>query len=553
MSHIPQDFRLVQQSALSLTFTDKTNITTCLPAFNTSSPNTIEYQRVPPLLLQPSIIQAEMLSATLAIPEVEYGNILARRIASRRLTLDLQARLEGEENDERQRKYRTSILETIYKAGTNLAQKRQLLKSFRSLADNLDNAKALAIPTDMPPGTGFNDLCDHLLHLLSVALLAYRMGGPLNAGTTPPHAHQWKPSGNLETAVDPQNFYMEGDNESIFADHRITLVWEETNGQARRASGDHHIFLNGNFTESAPLLTASMAHTGHTQAAGAILYDQKNAALVYESQEKDAVRHSLSLDLMLQTADDDLSDLLATTKAAPTKLSALLLSHPIPNYGDHFKRLLFALASLEARVEKLSSVMTAKALPPTKLNLLRKVNAWLNDDKVYTPASCCREYDTKLTSVSTSKDDFLLGLSHKAFRDLHMHIGCESCPKTPLKNSANAHGWEFPTCRSTRCRNVLHVTNSFSVPCHSRCLACFLPRSYTTWLPKSHKSVESSWAAASSTQPTHLPHYLALSQLLAKRSKGRRRLKSWRCSKLAFLICRFIARAVCTCSCARIG
>jgi hypothetical protein len=110
MSHIPQDFRLVQQSALSPTFTDKTNITTCLPAFNTSSPNTIEYQRVPPLLLQPSIMQAEMLSATLAIPEVEYGNILARRIASGRLTLDLQARLEGEENDERQRKYRISIL-----------------------------------------------------------------------------------------------------------------------------------------------------------------------------------------------------------------------------------------------------------------------------------------------------------------------------------------------------------------------------------------------------------------------------------------------------------
>jgi hypothetical protein len=400
-------------------------------------------------------MSAEMLPAILPVHEAEFGHILASRIASRRLTLGFQTRPEGEEIAERRSKYRASILHTMYRAGSSPAQGSKLLSTFKRLADNLENAKATAIPTDIPTGTGFHDawrallhgnvsngdmsnvephdICDHLLHPLPVALLAYRMGGPIDAGTTPPHAHQWKLPDESATAIDSKNFHMEGENKSIFADHHITLVWEELNARSKVASGQHHVFLGGNVRDSAPLETAYLVHASHTHPASTILYDQHNATLVYESQEKDAVRHSLSLDFMLQTADDDLFDLFATPKVTPTKLSTLLLGHPIPNYGYHFERLLFALASLEALVEELSSLDIAEGASAAKESFLGKANAWHNEERASIPGGICREYDTRITSISTSKDKFLSGLSHRAFRDLHMHIGCDFFPQNTFE------------------------------------------------------------------------------------------------------------------------
>jgi hypothetical protein len=400
-------------------------------------------------------MSAEMLPVTLAVHEAEFGYILASRIASRRLTLGFQMRPEWEEIAERRSRYRASILHTIYSAASDHTRGSKLLSTFQRLADNLENAKAMAIPTDIPVGTGFNDawrallhrndltgdisnvepheVCDHLLHPLSVALLAYHMGGPVNAGTIPPHAHRWKLPDDSATAIDPQSFHMEGDDKSIFADHRITLVWEELNGQSKGASGQHHVFLSGNVTDSTPLETAYLVHASHTQAASIILYDQHNAALVYESQQKDAVRHSLSLDFMLQTGDDNLFDLFTTPKAVPIKLSTLLLGHPTPNYGYHFERLLFAPASLEALVGKLSSVDMAEVPCTTIDNFMEKANAWHNEERARIPASICLEYDTRITCVSTSKDNLLSCLSHRAFRDLHMHIGCDFFPENTVE------------------------------------------------------------------------------------------------------------------------
>jgi hypothetical protein len=155
--------------------------------------------------------------------------------------------------------------------------------------------------------------------------------------------------------------------------------------------------------------------------------------LVYESQEKDAVRHSLSLDFMLQIADDDLFDLFATPKVTPTKLSTLLLDHSISDYGYHFERLLFAPASLEALVEGLSSVDIAEVSSAAEENLLGKADVWHNEERARIPAGICQEYDTRITSISTSKDNFLSGLSHRAFHDLHMHIGCDFFPQNTVE------------------------------------------------------------------------------------------------------------------------
>jgi hypothetical protein len=153
------------------------------------------------------------------------------------------------------------------------------VREFSSLAENLENAKAIAVPTEIPTGPSCenawqatlngtsregdhgdvqkDDVLNHLLHPLFIALLAYRMGGPINAGKILPYAHQCKLPDQSAAEDDPQNFHMEGDNKSIFADHRITLVWEEIHGQSKGASREHHVFMSGSGSGSAPLKIAS--------------------------------------------------------------------------------------------------------------------------------------------------------------------------------------------------------------------------------------------------------------------------------------------------------
>jgi hypothetical protein len=66
------------------------------------------------------------------------------------------------------------------------------------------------------------------------------------------------------------------------------------------------------------------------------------------------VRHSLSLEYMLQTTDDGVFELFATPEATPTQLAALLLGRSIPKYGNYFDRILYGPASLGFIVSKLS-------------------------------------------------------------------------------------------------------------------------------------------------------------------------------------------------------
>jgi hypothetical protein len=155
-----------------------------------------------------------MLSATLAVHAADLEPILTSKIASRSLTLGFQKRYEDQTAAERRENYRAKILSIRSRAGSDRAQGDKLVRQFCNLVENLENAKAIAVSTEVLTGPSCenawqatlndtsregdpgdvqkDDLLDHLLHPLFIALLAYRMGGPINAGTTLPHAHQWK-------------------------------------------------------------------------------------------------------------------------------------------------------------------------------------------------------------------------------------------------------------------------------------------------------------------------------------------------------------------------
>jgi hypothetical protein len=336
------------------------------------------------------------------------------------------------------------------------------------LAENLQNAKAIAVPTEIPTGPSCenawqatlngtsregdpgdvqrDDVLNHLLHPLFIALLTYRMGGPINAGTTLSHVHQWKLPDRSAPEDDPQNFHMEGDNKIIFADHRTTLVWKEIHGQSKGASRKHHIFMSGSGSGSTPFEIASSLTPSPKNTASVIFYDQRNAALVYECQEKDAVRHSLSLDFMLQTTDDDVFELFATPEATPTQLAALLLDRPIPNYGDYFDRILYGPASLGSIVSKLSQISMEPAPSAANGTLLGKANVWHKENNARVPPGICLAYDRKICSILMSNADFLYGLSWKAFRDLHIRIGYDMFPQNAIE--------EFRECARITIRDM---------------------------------------------------------------------------------------------------
>jgi hypothetical protein len=414
------------------------------------------------LSLSSGIMTTPMFSATIAVHDVDMGDILADRVASRNLTQSIPKRHDIQAIG-RQLHYRFKILDHIRRSVSDPVHGEKLVSKFRNLAEALENERAVAIPADILADSAFhnawrallndntayrgkrtnghaddleqNYACNKLLHPLAVALLAYRMGGPINAASTP-HAHQWKLPDQSAPESDQQNIHMEGENECIFYDHRVTLVWEEVNGDSRGVSGEHHVFRSGEGSGSKPLKTASVVNQSQV-AASTILYDQKNAALVYESQESDAVRHSLSLDFVVETTDDDILGLVGTPTSPQITLTELRLGYPMPGYSHHFHRLLFSPDSLGVIASKLSDINTVTSLPtclPVQDQFLDKRSAWYQENQIYIPPDIPMEFDICISGY-TSTAAFLHRLTLRARRDVHLRIGGDLFPQDAIEDN----------------------------------------------------------------------------------------------------------------------
>lgn len=78
-----------------------------------------------------------------------------------------------------------------------------------------------------------------LLRPLTVALLAYRLGGAVNAADAP---YQSERVPNRNSAADAANFYSEGGSRDVFNKYRVTSVWKMHGNRVTEPSGSHNIF-----------------------------------------------------------------------------------------------------------------------------------------------------------------------------------------------------------------------------------------------------------------------------------------------------------------------
>jgi hypothetical protein len=70
---------------------------------------------------------------------------------------------------------------------------------------------------------------EEFLHPLLVALLAFKLGGPVNAAFTT-HRHEWRLAS--DNTRETPSLHTEGDAGHMFEDLRITVVWEMRDGEA---------------------------------------------------------------------------------------------------------------------------------------------------------------------------------------------------------------------------------------------------------------------------------------------------------------------------------
>jgi hypothetical protein len=335
----------------------------------------------------------------------------------------------------------------------------RLVDKFLDLAATLEHAKAIVLPAkrnerddednvlieDAHPETGQNygghlpayqprslceaDLQAELLHPMNIALLAFRMGGPINAANTA-YFHRWKLP---YQAVHEAQMHMEGDNDDIFDDHRMTLVWE---GNMRSPSGSHHLFLSGDIIPR-KLETAIVDEGGIGDVPVAIIYDSRNAALVYDCQNPEAVRHSISLDFHLNTMTNDMLQILQRPKNDELRLSQLTLgdlvtSFAIPDYNSHFHSLLFSRESLGLIIDRLGSIDVREPKvfrAPARMSFDQRVKAYKHENhSKIPPAILSTEKDIPISGKYSSTAIFFNQVCFKARRDVHLPLGWDLFP-----------------------------------------------------------------------------------------------------------------------------
>jgi len=218
--------------------------------------------------------------------------------------------------------------------------------------------------------------------------------------------------------------------------------WENRQGQVKRASGAHHLFLTGERTPRC--LNAATVNTNFNAGIPqTILYDMRNASLVYECQDEDPVRHSISLDFHLQsTSDEDntpdkdrgLFSGLKPEDVQPDSMELidLLTSYPVPGYKAHFQRLLGNPKSIGAIIQMLSRLDPPALCPRSSSSheqYLRRVESCKQENLAKIPPEILSiKHDVQVSGRYSFPAGFLQNLARKACRDVHLPLGWDLFP-----------------------------------------------------------------------------------------------------------------------------
>ncbi|KAF2628142.1 hypothetical protein BU25DRAFT_467476 [Macroventuria anomochaeta] len=382
----------------------------------------------------------------IAYQACDQGRLVTDRIALRQQTCVLQKDPRSVLDREKKERYRDSFLRQLRNACGKRDDADKLIESFVQMAETLDAVKAIALHIADNEDIVLTDTDNNqdagtfhaLLHPLSIALLAYRMGGAVNAANTT-HFHEWKSQGNSAAGI--PDFHAEGDSSDIFDEYRITLVWETHNSRWTRPSGSHNFFLAGADTPQ-PLMTLSAAGQNNPASPMTIVYNSRKAALWYDCQNTEATRCSISLDFHVNTiTNEDLEifstpDLIGRQVKEPA-LSNLITQFPVQDYADAFHRLLFTENSFEPALDMLT-LLDVPVQPPQSPGsqdtvMERRYQVWRKANQNSIPAALrgVRD-DLPISGIHNNSTGFTKSVCYKALQDVHLSVGMDLVPQSPV-------------------------------------------------------------------------------------------------------------------------
>jgi hypothetical protein len=421
------------------------------------------------------MVRPQPFRATIQVPTEICGRLLTDRVAWRRHTHMLEERRpQDARTSARKDQYRRNIVNLLvaaYAEADPFADHnatRALVQRFVTLAHTLETLKAVAFlfgeaqdidaggdvevdnaaesvhtpaeeSVNQATGAAQKPSREDILHPLLVALLAYQMGGPVNAAFTK-HEHEWKVPDNVGNGA--PNLYSEGDAGDMFDGFRVTVVWETQDGLRVGPLGTHNVFLTGDATPR-PLVTQEPEAQSGAASPLTILYESGKAALYYDCEDPNAVRKSISFDFHLNSnMDDDIRQLTVPSDAVKVEditMTKLVTGFPIENYTHHFHNLLFADASLNAILTKLSTldVPPPPAVPDTTHHQIASRFALYKQDSIdhLPPVVRRMEQDIQLQGIYPTPASFLDAIVLKARRDIHLPIGMNLFPQSPLEEN----------------------------------------------------------------------------------------------------------------------
>jgi hypothetical protein len=413
------------------------------------------------------MVRPQPFRAAIQVPASICGRLVTDRVACHRHIRTLEEKPRDARILARKGQYRRNILDLLvaaYAEANPFADRDTtigLVQKFVALAQTLEGSKAVAFLFSDTGGVGIEDeaaegdeiasdcpspeqragtplmskhVSEHILHPLLVALLAYQLGGPVNAAFTK-QEHEWKVPEDVGNGA--PNFYSEGDAGNVFDEFRVTMVWETQDDMMVGPLGIHNVFLTGDATPRS-LVTVGAQDQDGAVSPMTILYDSGHAALYYDCEDPNVVRNSISFDIHLNSiTDDDIRLLSSPSEVATTDeltLTELLTCFPIDNYTHHFHNLLFSDASVNAILTKLTTLdVPPPPLVPntTHQHLSTRFELYKKENISHLPPAIMRlEHDIPLSGTYAEPALFLDTVILKARRDIHLPNGMNLFPQS---------------------------------------------------------------------------------------------------------------------------
>jgi hypothetical protein len=397
----------------------------------------------------------QLFPVDIAVSQGEVPQLVTQRIAQHERTCTIQESPQMYLAREKKQKYREDFLRRLRDACAGRDNAQDLIKNFVQMSDALNVLQAIALHVSADE-TGIRTILENRpgvstirspscgdsprrppLHRLIIAMLAFHMGGAVNAANNVQY-RAWKSLGTSGGGM--PDFLVEGDSSDVFDEYRLMLAWELHDKRLTKPSGWFTLMRKG-VAQGQSLQNFAPAYQEGPAGPVAVIYNPREAALRYDCQSTRAIRYSVSLDLHVNTVTNEDVDLLSSADFLASKPAALtlwdLVTHfPIPNYDEAFHRLLFADGAFDQALDILA--LFNVPVEPTQLSgaphdvLERQYQEWHLNNLASIPLVLRGVPGIRISGTHASFGDFVTAVYHKAFQDIHLTLGKDMVPQSPI-------------------------------------------------------------------------------------------------------------------------